>query len=88
MTDQAIFIILFSLGLIVSSLGVLLAKRLIVMITALGLGSLFLSIIFFLFDAPFAGAFEVSVGAGLISVLFVIATSLTRETGESDKDVS
>jgi NADH:ubiquinone oxidoreductase subunit 6 (subunit J) len=88
MTDQAIFIILFSLGLIVSSLGVLLAKRLIVMITALGLGSLFLSIIFFLFDAPFAGAFEVSVGAGLISVLFVIATSLTRETGGSDKDVS
>lgn len=88
MTDQTFFIILFSLGLVASSLVVLLAKRLIVMITALGLGSLLLSIVFFLFDAPFAGAFEVSVGAGLISVLFVIATSLTRETGESDNDVS
>jgi len=87
MTDQAFFIILFSVGLVVSSLIVLLTKRLIVMITVLGLGSLFLSIVFFLFDAPFAGAFEVSVGAGLISVLFVIATSLTRETGGSDKDV-
>ncbi len=87
MTDKAFFIILFSLGLVASSLGVLLTKRLIVMITALGLGSLLLSIVFFLFDAPFAGAFEVSVGAGLISVLFVIATSLTRETGGSDKDV-
>jgi NADH:ubiquinone oxidoreductase subunit 6 (subunit J) len=88
MTDQAFFIISFSLGLVASSLVVLLAKRLIVMITALGLGSLLLSIVFFLFDAPFAGAFEVSVGAGLISVLFIIATSLTRETGGSDKDVS
>ncbi len=88
MTDQAFFIILFAFGLVASSVGVLLAKRLIVMISVLGLGSLFLSMIFFLFDAPFAGAFEVSVGAGLISVLFVIATSLTRETGGSDKDVS
>jgi NADH:ubiquinone oxidoreductase subunit 6 (subunit J) len=88
MTDQAFFIILFSVGLVVSSLIVLLTKRLIVMITVLGMGSLFLSIVFFLFDAPFAGAFEVSVGAGLISVLFVIATSLTRETGGTDKDVS
>ncbi len=88
MTDQPFFIVLFSLGLVASSLVVLLAKRLIVMITALGLGSLLLSIVFFLFDAPFAGAFEVSVGAGLISVLFIIATSLTRETGGSDKDVS
>jgi NADH:ubiquinone oxidoreductase subunit 6 (subunit J) len=88
MTDQAFFIISFSVGLVASSLVVLLAKRLIVMITALGLGSLLLSIVFFLFDAPFAGAFEVSVGAGLISVLFIIATSLTRETGGSDKDVS
>lgn len=33
-------------------------------------------VIFFLFGAPFAGAFELSVGAGLISVLFIIATSV------------
>jgi NADH:ubiquinone oxidoreductase subunit 6 (subunit J) len=36
----------------------------------------FLAVIFFIFNAPFAGAFELSVGAGLISVLFVIATSI------------
>jgi NADH:ubiquinone oxidoreductase subunit 6 (subunit J) len=36
-----------------------------------------LSIIFFLFDAPFAGAFELSVGAGLISILLIIANSVT-----------
>lgn len=87
MTNQAWIIILFSIGLVISSLGVLLVRRLIVMILALGLGSLFLSIIFFLFDAPFAGAFEVSVGAGLISVLFVIATSLTEDIGGFRKDV-
>jgi len=88
MTSQVWFIILSSIGLVVSSLSVLLAKRLIVVILALGLGSLFLSAVFFLFNAPFAAAFEVSVGAGLISVLFVIATSLSWGTGGSDKDVS
>jgi NADH:ubiquinone oxidoreductase subunit 6 (subunit J) len=41
------------------------------------LGSVVLSIIFFGFGAPFAGAFELSVGAGLISVLFIIANSVT-----------
>ena len=45
-------------------------------ISAIGLGSVFLAVIFFIFDAPFAGAFELSVGAGLISVLFIIATSI------------
>jgi NADH:ubiquinone oxidoreductase subunit 6 (subunit J) len=49
-------------------------------------GSVVLSVLFFLLGAPFAGAFELSVGAGLISILFVIATSLSskkRGKGES-----
>ena len=29
-------------------------------------------------DAPYAGGFELSVGAGLISVLFIVAISLTE----------
>lgn len=71
-----IFVILL-LGFLFTSVLVLLARNLIVIITAIGLGSVILSIIFFLFDAPFAGAFELSVGAGLISVLFIIANSVT-----------
>jgi len=86
MINQAWIIILFAVGLVISSLGVLLARRLIVMISAIGMASLFLGVVFFLFDAPYAGGFEVSVGAGLISVLFVIATSLTGDIGGSNND--
>jgi len=71
-----IFVILL-LGFLLTSFLVLLAKNLFVIITSIGLGSVLLSIIFFLFDAPFAGAFELSVGAGLISILFIIANSVT-----------
>jgi NADH-quinone oxidoreductase subunit J len=45
---------------------------------AVGVGSIALAALFFLLDAPYAGAFELSVGAGLISVLFIIAISLTE----------
>lgn len=70
-------IVALLLGFVSTSLIVLFARSLIVIITAIGLGSVVLSIIFFLFGAPFAGAFELSVGAGLISVLFIIANSVT-----------
>lgn len=70
-------IVALLLGFVSTSLIVLFARSLIAIITAIGLGSVVLSIIFFLFGAPFAGAFELSVGAGLISVLFIIANSVT-----------
>lgn len=70
-------IVVLLLGFVSTSLIVLFGRSLIVIITAIGLGSVVLSIIFFLFGAPFAGAFELSVGAGLISVLFIIANSVT-----------
>jgi len=45
---------------------------------ALGIGSAALATLFFLLGAPYAGGFELSVGTGLISVLFIIAISLTE----------
>lgn len=45
---------------------------------AVGLGSVALAAILFLMDAPYAGGFELSVGAGLIAVLFVVAITLTE----------
>ena len=45
---------------------------------ALGVGSATLAVIFFLLDAPYAGGFELSVGAGLVSVLFIVAISLSE----------
>lgn len=73
------FIIILIAGFLFSSLIVLAAKKLILAITAIGIGSVLLSVIFFIFKAPFAGAFELSVGAGLISVLFIIASGLIRK---------
>lgn len=55
-----------------------LSKSLLRAAVALGAGSVALASIYFLWDAPFAGGFELSVGAGLISVLFIIAVSLTE----------
>ena len=48
---------------------------------ALGAGSAALAMLFFLLGAPYAGGFELSVGAGLISVLFIVAISLTESMG-------
>ncbi|MCB2202638.1 hypothetical protein KQH56_01390 [bacterium] len=62
---------------ILTSLLVLFARRLIAIIVAIGVGSVLLTTLFFAFGAPFAGAVELSVGAGLISVLFIIATNVT-----------
>ena len=76
MTAAAWAIFLLTICFLLTSILVLIARRLIVIISAIGLGSVFLAVIFFIFDAPFAGAFELSVGAGLISVLFIIATSI------------
>lgn len=54
------------------------AKSLIHAALALCLGSSSLAILFFLLDAPYAGSVQLSVGAGLLSVLFIIAISLTE----------
>lgn len=76
MTAGAWIIVSLTICFLITSILVLIARRLIVIITAIGLGSVFLAVTFFIFSAPFAGAFELSVGAGLISVLFIIATSI------------
>jgi len=63
------------------------AENLIRAAVALGIGGISLAMLFFFLGAPYAGAFELSVGAGLISVLFILAISLTesigRQRGES-----
>lgn len=75
-------ILILAIGFVLTSLLVLFAKNLVVIISAIGFGSVILSVLFFIFGAPFAGAFELSVGAGLISILFIIATSITGRTAE------
>ena len=48
---------------------------------ALGTSSALLAVIFFRLGAPYAGGFELSVGSGLTSILFIMAISLTEERG-------
>lgn len=79
MTLTAWFVLILSIAFVMTSVIVLVARKLIVIIITLGIGSALLAILFFIFGAPFAGAFELSVGAGLISVLFIIATSITDQ---------
>ena len=68
---------LLVLILIASTIFALTAKNLVRAAVALGVGSAALATLYFMLDAPYAGGFELSVGAGLISVLFIVAISLT-----------
>ena len=82
MTPIAWAVLILAIGLLVTSILVLVAKNLVAIISAVGLGSVILAIIFFSLESPFAGAIELSVGAGLISVLFIIATSVTDRAAD------
>jgi len=53
---------------------------------ALGIGSAALALLFYLLGAPYAGGFELSVGAGLISVLFIVAISLAESMGREQDE--
>ncbi|MDY7078679.1 MAG: hydrogenase subunit MbhD domain-containing protein [Chloroflexota bacterium] len=64
--------------ILVCALVAVLSQNLLRAAVALGVGSASLATLFFLLDAPYAGSFELSVGAGLISVLFIVAISLTE----------
>lgn len=54
------------------------AKSLIRAALALCLGGSSLAALFFMLGAPYAGSVQLSVGAGLLSILFIIAISLTE----------
>jgi NADH:ubiquinone oxidoreductase subunit 6 (subunit J) len=45
---------------------------------SLAVASLLLGIVFFKMNAPYAGVFEISVVAGLITVLFILTIALTK----------
>ncbi len=71
-------LILSVLGIatIIFAVVALLHKNLIRAIAAYAIASVCLSAIFFLFASPYAGALELTVGAGLVAVLFLVALIL------------
>ena len=72
--------------ILVGAITAVLSRNLLRAAVALGMGSVALATLFFLFNAPYAGGFELSVGAGLISVLFLIAISLTETMGRQSHE--
>lgn len=65
------------------ALWAVMARKLLTSAVMLALLSVTVSLIFFNLGAPWAGVFELSVCAGLITVLFIGAVSLVRTEEES-----
>lgn len=55
-------------------------------IIAFAAGSALLATVFALFGATFAAVLELTVGAGLIAVLFLVAITLSHGTEEEDEE--
>ena len=72
-------ILIAVLGAVTAGMGItaVWVRSLIVSVVAYSLASAFLSALFFTLDSPFAGALELTVGAGLIAILFIVALILS-----------
>ena len=70
--------VLLVVTMVASAALAMFSKVLTSAVVALGVSSALLATLFFILNAPYAGAFELSVGTGLISILFIIGLSLTR----------
>jgi NADH:ubiquinone oxidoreductase subunit 6 (subunit J) len=70
------------IGLVLFSILAILLKDLLRSAISLAVASLLLGIIFFRMNAPYAGVFEISVVAGLITVLFILTIALTNTAEE------
>ena len=72
-------------ALVLSAAGAVLLKDLLKAGICLGILSVLLSIIFFHLNSPYAAVFELSVCAGLITVLFSTVVSMTKDEDEVQK---
>jgi NADH-quinone oxidoreductase subunit J len=66
-----------------TALWAVMARTLLKSAIALALASVLLTIIMFVLKAPWAGVFELSVCAGLITVVFISAISLTQPENDA-----
>jgi NADH:ubiquinone oxidoreductase subunit 6 (subunit J) len=65
-------------GLVAFSVAAILVRDILKAAICLAAASLLLGILFFVMKAPYIGAFEISVVAGLITVLFMVTIALTK----------
>jgi NADH:ubiquinone oxidoreductase subunit 6 (subunit J) len=84
MPDLDFFIIfVLSVSTIVTAVIAILQRNLIRAVVAFAVSSACLAAIFFVLASPYAGALELTVGAGLVAVLFLVALILAG--GEEEK---
>jgi uncharacterized MnhB-related membrane protein len=84
MPDLDFFIIfVLSVSTIVTAVIAILQRNLIRAVIAFAVSSACLAAIFFVLASPYAGALELTVGAGLVAVLFLVALILAG--GEEEK---
>ena len=74
-------ILLLTLALLAAAVIAIRARSLIRSAISLFCGSCALALLFYLMGAPLGAIIQLSVGAGLLSVLFIIAISLTESVG-------
>lgn len=72
--------VVMALAVLIGAVIAVSSRSLIRAAVALGVGSAALATLFFIRGAPYAGGFELSVGGGLISALFIVTTSLTESS--------
>ena len=84
MADADLIIILvLSISTIVTAVTAVLQRNLIRAVIAFAISSVCLAALFFVLASPYAGALELTVGAGLVAVLFLVALVLAG--GEEEK---
>jgi NADH:ubiquinone oxidoreductase subunit 6 (subunit J) len=81
-----ILTMILALVILTSAIAAITTHNLVRATIALGAGSATLAILFFMLNRPYAGGFELSVGAGLLSVLLIIGISLTRSMEKEEKE--
>jgi len=69
-------------GLVVFSAAAIILRDLLKAAICLAAASLLLGIVYFRMNAPYIGVFEISVVAGMITVLFIVTIALTKTGGD------
>jgi NADH-quinone oxidoreductase subunit J len=81
-----IIYVLIYLIIIGAAVLAVISKKLINSAIMLAVLSIGVSLLFFSYEAPWAGVFELSVCAGLITVIFISAVSLVKQDDEEFKE--
>ncbi len=78
--------VLLLIGLTVAALGAVMKRETVKAAIALALSSIILAILLYRLLSPLAAVFELSVCAGLITVIFMSTVSLTKSLTKSQED--